>query len=70
MSGNAKLLCKENSDQPEDEFGRTPFHFAAMYGHLELCQLIHVYFGVVNSKDEDGNTPLHHAACNGHINTF
>ena len=47
----AKLLCKENSDQPEDEFGRTPLHFAAMYGHLELCQLIHVYFGVVNPKD-------------------
>ena len=40
-----------------------------MYGHLELCQLIHVYFGVVNPKDEDGNTPLHHAACNGHINS-
>ena len=55
MSGNAevvaKLLCKENSDQPEDEFGRTPLHFAAIYGHLEQCQLIHVYFGVVNPKD-------------------
>ena len=32
MSGNAeivaRLLCKENSDQPDDEFGRTPLHFA------------------------------------------
>ena len=73
MSGNAdivaKLLCEENSKQPEDEFGRTPLHYAAMFGRLELCQLIHIYFGVVDPKDKEGRTPLHYAACCGHLET-
>ena len=38
--------------------GRTPLHYAAMYGHKEVAELLIAKGANVNVKDEDGETPL------------
>ena len=42
--------------------GETPIHYAAEYGHLEVCQLIIQTVDEKNPKNNEGRTPLHYAA--------
>ena len=46
---------------------RTPFHFAARDGHLDICQLIMERVANKSPTDNTGWTPLHFAAMNGHL---
>ena len=58
-----------NEINPERKNGMTPFHFAASYGHYDICKFIIEKINVKNPRDStDGTTPLHMAAGNGHTN--
>ena len=48
------------SPDVQDEFGYTPLHAAASYGHTELTRLLVTKYGaLVNTKDMEGDTALH-----------
>ena len=58
-----------NEINPERKNGMTPLHFAASYGHYDICKFIIEKINVKNPRDStDGTTPLHMAAGNGHTN--
>ena len=48
----------------EDEFGFTPLHFAAWFGHNEIAELLIENGADVNANALRGLTPLHDAATN------
>ena len=52
---------------PTDDNGRTPLHFGALSGHLEVCQAIMVNVVDKNPSSVIGRTPLHCAAEHGHL---
>ncbi|KAI9137263.1 ankyrin repeat-containing domain protein, partial [Paraphysoderma sedebokerense] len=43
----------------KDEYGYTPLHAAASYGHEEVVKYLIQMGANVNIRDEDGDTPLH-----------
>ena len=49
---------------------KTPIHFAAENGHLEIVNYIAQYIKEVNPANKIGSTPLHYAAENGHMVVF
>ncbi len=50
-----------------DEKGQTPLHWAAIKGHVAICEMIRDLHPIsARGKDGDGNTPLHSAARWGH----
>ena len=51
---------------PKCNYGFTPFHFAAEYGHLDLCKHISNSLENMDPKSTFGYTPLHKASKNGH----
>ena len=57
-----------NAHQPNG--GRTPLHFAASRGHLEVAKLLIAYRADVNATTNHGATPLHWATTNGHKNVI
>ena len=58
-----------NEINPERGNGLTPLHFAASYGHFEICKFIIEKINVKNPRNSrNGTTPLHMAAVNGHTN--
>ena len=52
---------------PQDYYGETPFHYAAKYGHLGICEYIIDKIDEKNPHDYKGLTPLHNAAERGHL---
>ena len=58
-----------NEINPESKNGSTPLHFAANYGHYDICRFITEKINVKNPRSSrNGSTPLHTAAANGHTN--
>ena len=57
----AELLIKKgvNTDIVVDEYGRTPLHWAAEYGHLEIVKVLIENKANVNEADNNGRAPLH-----------
>ena len=50
----------------EDNLGRNCLHFAALYGHLNLCKiLVDTHNFDVHFTDNNGCTALHYSACSG-----
>jgi len=55
----------------------TPLHFAASFGHINVCYFIiamckemNNHFKIENLKNARGDTPLHYAAINSHLEVF
>ena len=46
--------------------GKLLLHWAAQFGHAELCELLLKSNPHTDAQDERGNAPLHLAACNNH----
>ena len=71
-SGNLDLFTYLMEEKTEDlnlkdQIGGTIFHFAAVGGHHDICQvLIGKLEGI--PRDDRGATPLHWAAQEGHLN--
>ena len=53
--------------QPRDKNGAMPLHYAALNGHLEICEAIITKIEDKNPRDNFGFTPLHFAAYQGHL---
>jgi ankyrin repeat protein len=51
----------------KDVYGRTPLHWAARNGRIEIARLLLQNGAEVNAKDNIGFTPLHFAASKGHV---
>ena len=68
-----KITCVlgENSINPKTLGSETPFHYAAMKGHLEICRVI-LKKNIIekNPGNFRGSTPLHFAAKYGHVETW
>jgi ankyrin repeat protein len=63
-----KTLLRDNPDLVSSKdvgLGRTPLHWAAIKGHIEVVELLLANGAAVNAKDRHGDTPLHAAAEGG-----
>ena len=47
--------------------GRTPLHYAALFGYLDVFSLLLENVKDKNPAANDGQTPLHEGALNGHL---
>ena len=47
--------------------GRTPLHFAAQAGHLDVCTLLITHGGTKSAVSNNGMTPFDLASENGHV---
>jgi Ankyrin repeats (3 copies)/Ankyrin repeat len=65
-----KALLKGNPDfvfSKEDEYGRTPLHYAAENGHTAVAEFLLANKAEIDAKSNIGKTPLHLAAFAGRI---
>jgi Ankyrin repeats (3 copies)/Ankyrin repeat len=44
-----------------------PLHLAALFGHVQVCELLLAAGAHVNQQDREGKAPLHWAAARGHL---
>ena len=75
--GKVKALLKDNPDLvfSKDGNGTTPLHFAAIFDHKDVAELLLDNKADVNAKDNKGSmtlnnggeTPLHYAALKGYM---
>ena len=73
---NAAADCDDNTirilapltDDPNapNKLGRTPIHWAAHKGNIEIIKILAPLTDNPNAPNKDGETPMHHAAYNGH----
>lgn len=62
-----KMLVHQGGLNIKDSSGRTPLHYAAQTGHLEMVKFL-IYQGAnVDSRNYDGHTALHLAAWEDHL---
>jgi ankyrin repeat protein len=55
----------EGDIHARDDEGRTPFHYAAEYGHVAAMRILAERGADINAVDEEGNTALHLMMMNG-----
>ena len=65
-----KRYCNGNVDiNIRGKKGKSPLHFAAMYGRMEITKILLASGAFVDLEDENGNTPLSDAVFNSKGNT-
>ena len=65
----AQVLHRNGSSvKPRGILKDTPLHSAALYGDLEMIQILLECDADIDCLDRFGNTPLHYASRNGHHN--
>ena len=63
-----RLIVEKIKDvNPQDIYGNTPYHIAALHGHVEVCRVLMEYLTDKNIKDNNGYTPFCIAASYGHL---
>ena len=65
-----KALLNRNPDlvfSKSGDYGETPLHVAALWGHKSVAEYLLMHRADVNAKNNYGVTPLHEAAGNGHV---
>jgi len=65
-----KALLNRNPDlvfSKSGDYGETPLHAAALWGHKSVAAYLLMHRADVNAKNNYGVTPLHEAAGNGHV---
>ena len=69
MAEVCKVLLQNGADKdPRDNDGRTPMHWAAIFGEAEVCKVLLQNGADKNLRDDDGRTPLDHARPYGNQN--
>ena len=63
----AHLAAGTNVDEVDDWTGKTPLHYAAEYGNLEIAVLLLGAGANARHIDDDKATALHHAAVGGFV---
>ena len=56
-----KLLNSLNEDN------LSPLHCAAIYGYVDVCNVLLKYNANINIRNDFNNTPVHYAIINGHV---
>ena len=56
-----KLLNSLNEDN------LSPLHCAAIYGYVDVCNILLKYNANINIRNDFNNTPVHYAIINGHV---
>lgn len=51
----------------KDNIGKTPLHWAALCGYLDVCKVLLDADADLNTRDKYGYTPLHEAALYGRL---
>ena len=41
-----------------DDYGNSPLHYVAMYGHLSIAEILLMYEPDLSDRNNDGSTPL------------
>jgi ankyrin repeat protein len=62
------LSCGANSTVRDEEYGLTPLHVAAIWGHVEVSRLLLQYKADIHAHDKEGQTSLHGAALHSEVN--
>ena len=66
MDALKALIGYTNNPTVPDNYGETPIHCAARYGHIEVIKVLIKCTENPNTIDKNGNTPIHTAANYGH----
>jgi ankyrin repeat protein len=61
-----ELILKKIDVNSKDDDGRTPLHWAALYGHTDIVRIFLDNRADPTVTDSDGENPLHLAAIYGH----
>ena len=61
------IIKRVDVKNPKNRKKMTPLHYAAVNGHLDICQLIMKYVKNKNPKNQKGETPYDLAAKKGHL---
>ncbi len=65
-----KFLEQGMDPNVRDGLGKTPLHYAAMYGYRDIAELLLDHGADPNARDWGGQTPLHWAVGNGHVSVI
>ena len=64
-----RCLLKNNVDiLKSDGEGRTPVHYAALYGSIDCLKVFKEYHVDLKITDHNGANACHHATSGGHVN--
>jgi ankyrin repeat protein len=69
MSKVQDLIDRGADVEAEDEYGRTPLHWASLNNYVAIAKLLIEAGADVKAKNVYGHTSLHYASANNHIET-
>ena len=61
------IIVRVKEKNPPNNYGKTPLHWSAAEGHLDICKLIIEDANNKNPSDQSRHTPLFYAKGRGHF---